>query len=234
VVPTAGTNVLLQRKEISDHFNEVLKVADGGNYLQLQQLYTDPLQLAPIAGALYEFTHSCGTAPISIVHWENGALSETYKLSKFTKEARNQLMVITPKVEEEKEERIVPGLVRITKKGSALPKLKAMEEFSDKEVTLSFAPNIICHEYNTYQLRIPLQCGLTKVDDFYVIKNDLLDIIGVGETVTEAEINFSEEFDFTYQRYNELQDIELTERIKAIRNFLNYFVISINKQNGGA
>ena len=55
----------------------------------------------------------------------------------------------------------------------------------------------------------------------------MLDIIGTGETEDEAEISFAQEFDYIYNRFNELDDSQLTERIKNIKLFANYLVKSI-------
>ena len=122
---------------------------------------------------------------------------------------------------------IVPGLVRVTTIGKKIS-FRTIEAYPNRKVMLSYAPEVIVYKDCVYQLRNPLSCTFEKVDNFYSIKNDILGIIGVGDTEDEAEVNFSEEFDFIYNRYNELTDNEMTERIRFIKSFLNYMVIDRN------
>ena len=53
----------------------------------------------------------------------------------------------------------------------------------------------------------------------------MLDIVGTGQSIDEAEKNFSEEFHFIYQRYNELSDKKLGDRVKRIKTILNSLVL---------
>jgi hypothetical protein len=57
----------------------------------------------------------------------------------------------------------------------------------------------------------------------------MLDIVGTGKTIDEAEINFSEEFDFVYKRYKELPNSKLGDRIKRIKIILDSLVLKIEE-----
>ncbi|MBW8050667.1 MAG: hypothetical protein FVQ77_10090 [Cytophagales bacterium] len=99
-----------------------------------------------------------------------------------------------------------------------------MNNIENTVYTLDYAPEKIVTGANVYYLRYPLRCLFEKEDNYFIIKSELIDIIGTGETEDEAEQNFAEEFDFIYHRYNELPDNKLSERIKVIKTFLNYIV----------
>ena len=55
----------------------------------------------------------------------------------------------------------------------------------------------------------------------------MLDIVGTGKTIDEAENNFSEEFNFVYTRYNQLPETKLGDRLKRIKTILNSLVQKI-------
>ena len=57
----------------------------------------------------------------------------------------------------------------------------------------------------------------------------MLDIVGTGKTIDEAEANFSEEFNFVFKRYNELPENKLGDRLKRIRTILNSIVLKIQE-----
>ena len=48
-----------------------------------------------------------------------------------------------------------------------------------------------------------------------------------GVYIDDAEKNFSEEFDYIYDRYNQLSDKEMSERIRRTKNILNSMVKKI-------
>jgi hypothetical protein len=72
-----------------------------------------------------------------------------------------------------------------------------------------------------YVLSTPLNCNLTQEEDYFVVYNELLDIIGTGQSVADAEQSFYEEFDFLYQWLNNSPDKELSKRLIGIKNTIN-------------
>ena len=221
---TIGGTVDHQREIVNEKIDALFTISNKGDYHQLSELYKLPQPRSAIVTALYDFTHSCGTSPLKIVSRSTGNFEEEYKISKFKKEVRNKL-VISPKDESElQNSEVVPGLVRLTTIGKKIS-FRTIEAYPNKKVLLSFAPEVIIYKEHVYHLRNPLSCTFEKVENFYSVKNDILGIIGVGDTEDEAEENFSEEFDFIYNRYNDLSDNEITERIRFIKSFLNYMVL---------
>jgi hypothetical protein len=55
----------------------------------------------------------------------------------------------------------------------------------------------------------------------------MLDIIGTGQSVIEAENAFAQEFDYIFTRYNELAVSQLSDRLLLIKNILNNIVLKV-------
>lgn len=89
---------------------------------------------------------------------------------------------------------------------------------------LLYAPNMIVCGHRIYSLHFPLSSEVSHEDEYVIIANESLGIIATGRTQDEAELYFAQEFDFIYQRYNELSDEQMTERIKGIKSMLNTIV----------
>jgi hypothetical protein len=69
-------------------------------------------------------------------------------------------------------------------------------------------------------------CGvLEKEDDYFVLSNALLDLVGTGRTEAEAKESFFREFDVAYTRYNELPNEKLSDRLLKIKDIINFIVI---------
>jgi predicted RNase H-like HicB family nuclease len=103
--------------------------------------------------------------------------------------------------------------------------VKSLRELYSKEQhSLSYSPETVSVSNKKYVLNYPLRCLFDKEDNYYVIRNEQLDIIGTGESREEAETNFSEEFDYLYVRLNSLEENQLSGRLVCIRQMLNNFV----------
>jgi len=76
-----------------------------------------------------------------------------------------------------------------------------------------------------YKLRQNLICKYDELNGVVCIENYMLGIFAQGKNADEAKEMFSEEFDFIYNRYNELPDEKLTDDVKFIKQFLNNIVI---------
>lgn len=98
------------------------------------------------------------------------------------------------------------------------------ELYKNKSAMLSYSPDIIISEKREYILHSSLPSKLSLKEKFYVIENDMLGIVATGITEEEAEADFAKEFDFIYQRYNELSEDEMTVRVRRIRILINSIV----------
>lgn len=236
IQPTLGIGIQKQRATVSSKFEELMEVSENGDFTKIKALYPEAYRRNEIVDSLFGFTKSFGSSPVNIVEIETKndrkEIVQLYKVRKLNKEAKDALTVniIENKDPEIYEDISIRKVKTIIKNGSK--STKTLEEYSGKNAALSYAPNIIVHQDSIYELSSPLRCLLEKEDDYHVITCELLDIVGCGQTIDEAEINFSQEFDYIYTRYNTLDDTKLTKRLSAIKTILNIIVKS--KSNGGS
>jgi hypothetical protein len=104
---------------------------------------------------------------------------------------------------------------------------KVQEVYSKDKHSLAYSPKEISVNNKMYMLRYPLTCTLEKEDDYYVVCNEQLDIIGTGLNQADAEKNFNEEFDYLYWRLNSLDDNQLSDRLRFVKSALNNFVNAV-------
>jgi len=93
---------------------------------------------------------------------------------------------------------------------------------------LSFS-NVIIFGSRIYSLDSALPFKLIHDGDYVMIENDVLKIVGAGETEVDAKEDFAREFDFIYRRYNELSDRQMTTRNMEIKMMLNTIVTGVTE-----
>lgn len=220
-------DVSRQRKLVNNKFNRLMKVSDKGDYNELKDIYKEPLKRNHIIEEIYKLTTDFGNTPVSFIYYQKDKIQPIYEVKALKSKTKKELIVEIKKPEQLYEFEEQFGVARVkfsTKDGKKLKKPSIQEIYTKKTVSLDYSPEIIVVGKKVYNLSFPLRCLFEKEDDFYIIKSELIDIIGTGKTEDEAEQNFAEEFDFIYNRYNELQENKLSDRIKIIKTFLNYIV----------
>ncbi len=83
----------------------------------------------------------------------------------------------------------------------------------------------ITYKDSIYTLREEVDCSISIGKTFTVISNENLGISGYGIDEIEALKDFSMEFDFIHQRYNELSNDQLTDDVIKIKEYLNRIII---------
>jgi hypothetical protein len=218
-----------QRQLVRHKFDELIEASGMGDFTKVRELYPGERR-NEVVDNLYEFVNSFGDSPVTIVDIDgkDGKVTPLYSSRPFGQKVRDDLKVsIIKSTEFEKKQEISYQRVQKTtypeKKGSKI-KVKVLEEYTDTQASFSFAPEIINTQTATYELIGPLRCLLEKEDDYYVLTNELLDIVGTGLTTEETEKSFADEFDFIYQRYNSLDDSKLTKRLVSVKMLLKAIV----------
>lgn len=213
-----------QREEVTKKLNSLFEISDKGNYSDLRELYPEHFKRNEIVEKLYDFTSSFKNSPVSI--YEKGNVnenSEKYSPKRFKASTKKSLIVEVKEVKKEKSEEKAFARIKVTKSGGKTTN-RIEEVISTAKHSLSYSPEIININKKQYILNFPLRCLFEKEDDYYVINNEQLDIIGTGLTQDDAEHNFNEEFDYLYNRLNSLEDNQLNKRLLRIKHVLNSFV----------
>lgn len=139
------------------------------------------------------------------------------------KQQNYDLLVPKPGQVEPVVEDVKTSLAMVEIKGNkARPKvLELFEEV--KNPIYSFSK--IAYEENSYELKFPIYCEMIHNEEGYSFENSELGIYVSGESIEEVQSTFFEEFDYIYQRYNELTDDQLTVDVLSIKSFLNFIVV---------
>jgi predicted RNase H-like HicB family nuclease len=229
-VQTSISDIDKQRTLVSKKFEELMNLSSKSAYLEINTLYPDSIRRNDIVDKLYDFTNSFGDSPTTIVdvHDINNSLKPLYPINRLKPEEKKSLTTKIVEVSDKSHEQIVVGTIKLitNKSGKTSKKIDTLYITNNK--TLSFSPEMIVYLDTIYELNFPLHSSLEREDDYYVIHNEMLDIIGTGKTEEEAEMNFSEEFHYIYKRYNELSDDQLSDKLKRIKILLNHVVKTIN------
>ncbi len=227
-VQTTISDVSLQREVVKGKFEQLLKITNEGEYDEIKSIYPDGYRRNAIVEDLYEFTTSFGNSPVNVVNvlkdGNSTKIIPLYPVKKFNKEAKERLKVnMIENKELEIHEDISFRKVKTTVKNGH-KNTKTLEEYSNKRASLSYSPDVIVCENTTYELSCPLRCLLEKEDEYFVITCELLDIVGTGLTIDDAEESFGQEFDYIYKRYNQLSNDNLIKRLQAIKTIINIIV----------
>lgn len=223
-VQTTINDVSRQRKEVSAAFSSLMMIANSGNYLKLNEKYKTDVVKKEVAQKLYGFVSSFGNAPVEIVKRDGDSLRSVYRVNRFLPDAYDAVMpkeTERPKSLEYIEEKAV-GKV-ILKKG-VRKTTKVVELYKNKSTMVAYSPKEITYVNKVYILNSALPSELGHEGKFVTIENDMLGISATGKTEGDAEFDFAREFDFIYQRYNQLKDSEMTTRIRRIKLLLNAIV----------
>jgi hypothetical protein len=228
-VQTSIADVGRQRRIVNQRFEKLMGVASKGDFAKITEIYPDPTRRNMIVEDLYEFTNSFGNSPVAIVNFARNKVGDKlYKIRQLKPDVKNRL--ITKIVEEDlllaEEEQV--GTVKVSTTQGGKQKRKIQQLYKKTDAGLSYVTDRIVHNGTTYLFNYPLRSALLKEDDYYVIENEMLDIVGTGTSEIDAKASFAEEFDYIYTRYNELDDSKLTGRIIRIKTILGTLVKSEN------
>ena len=224
---TSIGNVELQRRVVNKRFENLMKLSNKSNYFKINEIYPDSYKRNEIVDVLYDFTNSFDDAPTSIVGVDQKKiLKPIYRIKRLKPEVKKKLTTKIKDLDVDRLEEYAVARVKLitTKKGT---KSKIQEIYKKSYTTLSYSPQIIAYGQLVYNLNFPLRSSLEKENDYYVIHNEMLDIIGTGQSEEEAEQNFAEEFDYIYKRYNELDNNSLSKKLNRIKVFLNHLIKSV-------
>lgn len=217
-----GVDIDKQQKQVSDKLAKIISISSTGHFTELKDEFPQPEGRNAVIKSLYGFINSVGNAPLSIVRDD---MTPEYKIQRLSKQAMESLCVEIDKTTiEETSNLSVIKLAKIEMKGEKGRK-KILQTY-DEKVKATFDPEIInCRDYQ-YILKSPLRSSFTEIEGNFVIENELLGIYAYGKNIDEAELMFAMEFDYIYNRYNELEESKLSDEVKFIKIYLNQIVKS--------
>ncbi len=220
---TSG-DIFEQRKFVNNKFESYLKIANNGDYSEIKKLIPQAATRNIIVEDFYNFTTTFGNSPVSVVEIKRGKIVPLYKINKFKSEVKEKLITKISETNLIKEEYEAVAKVKVVRTGNEI-KRTTKDIFDTKHGEPGYAIETIMHGKRSYILAFPLRCKLEKEEGYFVIQSEMLDIVGTGKTIDEAKLNFSEEFDFVYNRYKKLANDKLGDRLNRIKTMLNALVL---------
>jgi len=227
---TIGNTLLEHRNKVSQRFEQLIDISDKGDYTKLRDLYPEPFKRNIIINGLYSFVNDFGKSPVAFVDFveEKKEILTHYKINRFKPEIKKELL---SEISDQEiliaEEGSAFAKVKLTKTREGKMRKKITQLYTQKNISLNYAPEVIETENKKYILKFPLRCFFEKDEDYYVIQSEMLDIIGTGQTEDEAAENFAQEFDFIYNRYNEFADDKLSNHLRLVKSILNQIIDTI-------
>jgi hypothetical protein len=220
-----------QRNTVNASFEKLVEISNSGDYGKIIKMYPEPIKRNPIVNDLYAFVNDFGKAPVSFVEYDevHDKITPIYKINLFKTALKNEL---TSKVVEpdkaESESDVAVGNIRITIKGGKTRK-KIINTYTGKRFSIEYAPVVIISSSNKYYLKYPLRCLFEKEENYFVIRSEMLGIIGTGLTEDEAEDSFAEEFDYLFNRLHSLDSDSLTNHNILIKTILTQYIENVEK-----
>ena len=226
-----GHNWEIHRSKVSEKFENLAEIAATGEYHKLGTFYPNPVSRNPIVESFYSLVNDFGSAPVFIVDYNKNTqeAKPIFKINRFNESIKKDLVTKVKVSKPLSESDIEVGQIKITKKNGKVVKRTVINSYSNKNYSLEYAPVLIVFENIKYILKYPLRCLFEKEDEYYVIQSEILDLIGTGLTVDEAELSFSEEFNYIFNKLNSLNDNQLTEHNKRIKLILNSYIKEIEQ-----
>ncbi len=228
---TSG-DVVEQRELVNESFDQLMAIANKGNYNKLKDIYRGPYKRNHIVEDLFRFIGGFGTTPVSFVNInKKGEAKPIYQVRRFHREMKDQLKTaIIDSRTDSFEEYYAFAKVKVTNKGGKIKnRIQEVFDNQESELALSYAPDEIVFNDKVYALNSPLRCLYEKENEFYVIKSELLGIMGTGHTEEDAEYNFFQEFDFIYTRFTDLPFVKLSPENKKVKILLDFLVKSVEE-----
>ena len=139
---TINGNVENQRELVRQKFDELVEASGKGDYEKVKVLYPDAYRRNEVVNELYDFVNSFGGSPVKVVNVSQkegkDKIIPLYNIRPFAKEVRDRLvMTVVESKELETSKEISFKKVITTYKGDKKVNSKTIEEYSDKQASLS-------------------------------------------------------------------------------------------------
>jgi hypothetical protein len=218
------------RKYVNNRVVKLFELANTGDYSKLKTLYPIPSQRNPITTNLYNFVHGFGSTPVTIVKFDKKKKPiPVIKIKQFKTALKDEIIV-----QEVKRKSIgrttveaVANIEVTTVNGKERLHVPDNKYYLATKYSLEYAPEVINANGKSYHLNYALRCKMSEEEDYFIIQNDQLNIIGTGLKEDEAEVSFSEEFDYIYTKLMTTPDKNLTIKNRLIKSILKDVVEKI-------
>jgi hypothetical protein len=224
---TLGGDVSGQRTIVNDRFMRILNAIGEGDGDKIKEMYPSPVVRNSIVDKYARFSSSTNNSPMSLSPIDKKEANKIQEVKPLSQSLKKKLTTKIQGQKPEVSERVVYGTIKLSSRGGT-ERAKVLEHYDGETISLSYSPSVIEVHGRTYHFKYPLISRFYweegEDEKYYIVENEMFDIVGTGLTEEAAKQSFCEEFDYIYQRYNELSDTELSERLINIKNQLHLIV----------
>lgn len=186
-----------------------------------------------IVNLFHAFTNAAGNSPMTFVKTDSEDKFEPiYPIPRMTLGQRDALLIDVKQSEPIMEHETLFRKIQITKvNGKIMGKSKILAEYMVNAATeISYSYPSISFENRTYVLYDVFHCKVDREEEGgYVIKSEMLDITGKGETEEVAAKSFEQAFDTLYRNCQEqTDDSSSDERQLRIKKLLPLLVKEVH------
>ncbi|MCC5918146.1 MAG: hypothetical protein JJU02_12575 [Cryomorphaceae bacterium] len=218
-----------QTKDLETKLEEAFQIMHSGNYGQLKEKYPDFIRRNEMVNSIYNLSNSFNNSPVYIGEYdrETNKFKENFKAKKFRTSVKNSLIIKVDNENSTSEESAFAEIKLITR-GNKATRKQITSIISKDNHSLSYSPNEIQINNRHYIFNFPLRCLYKFEDNVHFIQNEMLDLIGTGDNENDAENSFKEEFDYLYNRLQDLEKNQLTKRMNKIKAAFEFIIKSVD------
>lgn len=221
-------------KALNSDFAKVVSLVNAGNFKAIVDNFDTPEIKNDVLETVYDWTNSAGTKKFQIVKKTNGDVTKWAPIARIRQmkpEQKTALKIYIPEDKSNKPstetEAVGQVLLKVSQKGRKSTKVKQL--YTQKNAALSLRFDSIETQNRIYSLKG--EQLFSFIEDpkkhWVTIENSLLDIYAHGKTMQLAQEDLFDQFDYTYQRLNQIPDNQLSEHLLEAKNYINMIVRTV-------
>jgi len=217
-----------QKNELEVKLDDIFSIMSLGKYENLGKKYPDFDRRNEMIESVYRFSKSFNNSPVSLGTYNKNEniFKPDYTLIKFKKEVKNSLIIKVKKDNGATEETAFAEIKITTQNRKERKTVKSIVK--EENHSLAYSPMELIVNNQLYRFNFPLRCLFKKEEKIFFVQNELIDIIGTGESQAEAELSFKEEFDYLFNRLKDFDENKLTKRMQNIKLGFHLYIESVS------
>lgn len=227
-IPTLYNSDDKIRENLNIDFSKIMYLVDKGNFQEIADTYNTQEVSNDVITKVFDFTNSAGTAPVQIVKRKSrgAGYTKVFNIRKLSKDGYEQLYIKKKESNlfAKKPDQTAVGKVILKQGKSGRISKKLAEIYTENDAVLSLKIEHIVTLERRYELNTPIYFQFYQEGKGIVIENEQFDLFAAGKTLEQAKQDLHNQFDHTYQRLNQLKEVQLSNRLVAIKKYYNFIV----------
>jgi len=133
---TLGETLSIHREKVSRRFEELMIIADEGNYTKIRLLYPEPAKRAVFVENLYSLSNDFGNSPVSFAEYspESNQFAPIFRIKRFKAETKRELLAdVIPSSNLAEEENTAYAKVRLKNDKKGKPRRLITQLYTQKK-----------------------------------------------------------------------------------------------------